>query len=787
METTPETTPLRALVVDDSELDAELLVRELRESGFAVTHERVDTAQALQTALAQSRWDIVISDYKMPRFGGMQALELVKASGLDLPFFLVSGAVGEELAVAAMRAGADDYLVKGRLARLGPAVDRELREAEGRRARRKSDEQVRQLSHAVQQAPVSLIITDTAGSIEYVNPKFVEVTGYSFEEVQGKNPRLLKSGEMPAAVYQELWETITAGREWRGVLCNRRKNGELFWESAGITSIRDAAGTTTHYLAAKEDITERKQVEEKLREQAALLDIATDAIYVRTLDHIILYWNQGAERLYGWTRDEVINRKSTTLFSQDFKAIEASQAALLQEGSWAGERRHISKAGKILTVFTRMTLVRDADGQPHSIFSINTDITEKKQLETQFLRAQRLESLGALASGIAHDLNNVLAPIIMGAQLLRDSIQTEAGKKLMTTIETSAQRGADIVKQVLTFARGIEGERVPLRPKHFLKEMVSIAEETFPKNIVVDADIPSDLWSILGDGTQLHQALMNLCVNARDAMPTGGTLTLRAANITIDETFKATGTEFAGWTAPDPKPGPKVCISVIDTGMGIPAENFDKIFEPFFTTKALGKGTGLGLSTVLGIARSHDGFVRLRSEEGKGTCIELYLPALPAAQQVASQEGGTAKLHGQGQLILVVDDETAVREVTRKMLEEFDYKVLTAAEGGEAVGIFMQHHATIAAVITDMVMPGMDGPALVRLLQQIDPGVRVLGMSGLGDKVGANTKTPWGLPMFLTKPFTGEKLLVTLRELLKAPPQSLQGGGAPAQPPASRT
>ena len=785
METTPKKTNLRVLLIDDSELDAELLVRELQDSGYTVTPKRVDTAQALQAALDQSSWDLVISDYRMPRFGGMQALELVKASGLDLPFFLVSGAVGEELAVAAMRAGADDYLVKGRLARLGPAVDRELREAAGRRARRQADEQVRQLSHAVHQAPVSLVITDTAGSIEYVNPKFVEITGYTLEEVKGKNPRILKSGEVPAATYKELWDTIKAGHEWRGVLCNRRKDGELFWERAAITSIRNEAGAITHYLAANEDITGRRHVEEKLREQAALLDIATDAIYVRTMDRTILYWNQGAERLYGWTPEEVLGQKTSALFSQDIKVLEASQKALLEEASWAGERRHITKAGKTLTVFTRMTLVRDAKGEPQSVFSINTDITEKKQLEMQFLRAQRLESLGALASGIAHDLNNVLAPIIMGAQLLRDTVQTDTGKRLMTTIETSAQRGADIVKQVLTFARGIEGERVPLRPKHFLKEMVSIAEETFPKNIVVDTDIAQDLWAILGDGTQLHQALMNLCVNARDAMPRGGTLTLRACNVTIDETFKTTCAESADWIAPDPKPGPKVCLSVIDTGMGIPAGNLDKIFEPFFTTKAPGKGTGLGLSTVLGIVRSHDGFVRVRTEEGKGTCFELYLPALPAAQVAAAQEGGLEQLRGDGELILVVDDEAAVRDVTRNILERFNYKVLTAAEGGEAAGIFMQYHATIAAVISDMVMPGMDGLAFVQLIRQADPGVRILGMSGLGDKVGANTNTPWGLPMFLTKPFSGEKLLTTLRELLLAPRQSLPVGGGVQPPPGS--
>ena len=328
-----------------------------------------------------------------------------------------------------------------------------------------------------------------------------------------------------------------------------------------------------------------------------------------TLDCTILYWNKGAERTYGWTRAEALNRKTTELISPDAAAAEALAALLLKQESWAGERRQNTKSGGAVDVFSRLTLVRDKQGQPRSVFAINTDITEKKQLDARFLQAQRLESLGALASGIAHDLNNVLSPILMATAILRDKAQTDSERNMLTTMEACARRGAGIIRQVLTFARGVEGKRIPLQPRHLLREIAAIAGETFPKNIELEMDVEKELWPVLGDATQLHQVLMNLCVNARDAMPEGGRLGLNAENIDLDETFAL--------MTPGAKSGPYVHLSISDTGTGIPPELFDKIFDPFFTTKAPGKGTGLGLSTVLGIVRSHDGFIQFKSERRK--------------------------------------------------------------------------------------------------------------------------------------------------------------------------
>ena len=339
----------------------------------------------------------------------------------------------------------------------------------------------------------------------------------------------------------------------------------------------------------------RAAAEEKIREQAALLDTANDAIYVCSLDGVIQYWNQGAERLYGWSQSETIDRPIEAFFPQEAGSAGCAERLLLERGSWSGERRQVTRTGMGVVVYSRITLVRDARNQPRSAFVINTDVTEKKELEAQLLRGQRMESLGALASGIAHDLNNVLVPVVLGIQLLRTAVHAKADLTTLEDMETSARRGADIVKQVLTFARGVEGERLTLHPKHLLKEIEAIATNTFPKNIRIQTESSPGLWPVLGDATQLHQALMNLCINARDAMPDGGTLALRAFNAADGESPRPAEGKAHVWTGPDRRPGPHVCFCVRDEGTGIEPDIMDRIFEPFFTTKAIGKGTGLGL------------------------------------------------------------------------------------------------------------------------------------------------------------------------------------------------
>ncbi|MBD2491596.1 hybrid sensor histidine kinase/response regulator [Aulosira sp. FACHB-615] len=495
---------------------------------------------------------------------------------------------------------------------------------------------------------------------------------------------------------------------------------------------------------------ERKQTEQKIREQAALLDVATDAIFVRDLDDNILFWNKAAETLYGWQKEEVIGKKTADLWQEkDLSRLQEALRLLMKHGSWQGELYQTTAANKKIIVESRWTLVSDFAHQTQAILVVNTDITQKQQLEAQFLRAQRLESIGTLASGIAHDLNNVLAPILMTAQLLEVQLQDERSRRLLPILITNAKRGANLVKQVLSFTRGMEGERTLVQFKHLIIEIQQIIKETFPKTIEITTLLAQNLWVISGDATQLHQVLMNLCVNARDAMPNGGILKITAENFVVDENYANMHL--------DSKIGPYIVISVIDTGLGIPTEILDRIFEPFFTTKELGKGTGLGLSTVLGIVKNHGGFINVHSEAGQGSQFKIYLPAQEITETVEEVEAVFPG--GNGELILIVDDEAAIRDITKTSLESYNYKAITASDGIEAIALYAEHRDEISLVLTDMLMPSMDGLTTIRTLQKINPEVKIIAISGLVSSDKVNAAYNMGIQAFLSKPYTANQLL----------------------------
>ena len=497
---------------------------------------------------------------------------------------------------------------------------------------------------------------------------------------------------------------------------------------------------------------ERKQTEQKIREQAALLDIATDAIFVRDLDNRILFWNKAAERLYGCKKEEAIGKRIQDIW-QTKNQLQLQQALniLMKNGSWEGELYQTTKYDKEIIVESRWTLV-PFDKKSQSILVVNTDITHKKQLEAQFLRAQRLESIGTLASGIAHDLNNVLAPILMTAQLLETQLHDARSKRLLPILVTNAKRGANLVKQVLSFTRGIEGDRTILQLKHLILEIRQVIKETFPKSIEVDCETSRNLWTVSGDATQLHQVLMNLCVNARDAMPNGGILTISAENFIVDEHYAKMHL--------DAKIGSYIVVLVADTGIGITHEVLDRIFEPFFTTKELGKGTGLGLSTVLGIVKSHGGFINVYSEVGKGSKFEVYLPAQETAETPEEKE--LELPHGSGELVLIVDDEPSIREITKTSLENYNYKAITASDGIEAIALYAEYRDKISIVLTDMLMPSMDGITTIRTLHKINPNVKIIVISGLATSDKMNAAYDLGIKAFLSKPYTAKQLLETI-------------------------
>ncbi len=518
----------------------------------------------------------------------------------------------------------------------------------------------------------------------------------------------------------------------------------------------------TAVITACVDRSELKHAEERAREQARLLDLAADAIFVRDLQRRTLFWNQGAERLYGWTRAEMLGRCLPDFTKVDTAKFAAAERELMVRGYWNGQLEGQCKEGRKVIVNSRWTLVRDDRGQPKSVLVINTDLTETKKLESQFLRAQRLEAIGTLASGIAHDLNNILAPILMSVGILRDLLPEDGEEaKLLNIIESSADRGAGIVKQVLTFARGVEGERVLLQPRHLVSELTKIMAQTFPRNIDLQTYFSPDLRTVTGDATQIHQVLLNLCVNARDAMPKGGQLTVTAENAEVDEHFAKMN--------PGAQLGPHVVFRVTDAGSGMPPETLEKIFDPFFTTKEVGKGTGLGLATVVGIVKSHGGFLNVLSEVGVGTTFKIFLPAAQeAGVKAATVEAGPVA-GGSGQLVLVVDDEITIREAVVRTLQANGYRAYTAEDGTDALALYFQRREEIEVVLTDIAMGQMDGITLVRSLRKLNPAVRVIVSSGHFQKESLAVLEGLGVQVFLEKPYPAEKLLRALTTVLATP------------------
>lgn len=625
--------------------------------------------------------------------------------------------------------------------------------------RKQADEHLRLLETCIARLNDIVIITEAEPQGEpgprilFVNDAFTHHTGYTREEALGKSPRFLQG---PKTSSSELARIGTALKKWKPVraeVINYKKNGEEFWLELDIVPIANAKGWFTHWVAVERDITARKRTEDRFRQ---LVDSNAQGV---------LFWKRSGEitgandtflSLVGYTRQDLEAGLMNWIAMTPPEYASLDQHCL-QETADKGvcqpyEKEYLRKDGTRIAVLISASAFED---DPEEGVCFTVDLTERKKLELQFLRAQRMESIGTLAGGIAHDLNNVLSPIIMSLDLLQMKFPDPASQELLSLVSASAQRGADMVKQVLSFAHGVEGRRMEVQIKHLVRDIEKIANDTFLKNIQIRTHIPQDLWTVLGDPTQLHQVLMNLCVNARDAMPNGGILTLSAKNVTLDA-------HYAGMNH-DAKPGPYVFLEVEDTGTGIPPEMIGKIFDPFFTTKEIGKGTGLGLSTTQAIIKSHGGFIRAYSEPGHGTKFHINLPALTECALAAAPQQRVEMPLGNGELILIVDDEASVRLITRQTLEAYGYRTLLACDGSEAIAIYVAHLTDIAVVLTDMTMPIMDGAATIQVLRKLNPHVRIIAASGLSTNRHLDSL---GVRHFLARPYTAETLLHTLKQIL---------------------
>jgi two-component system, cell cycle sensor histidine kinase and response regulator CckA len=611
------------------------------------------------------------------------------------------------------------------------------------------------IKFALDQAAI-IVTTDQHGRITYVNDKYCQISRYSREELVGQVHRMVDAGYHSEEFIRNIWDTIENGEVWHGELRHRAKDGSVYWVNTTVVPFLDESGRPFQYISILTDVTERKLVEERMRQQASLLDHAQDAILVCDLNLKILYWNSGAERIYGYTVDEVLGREIDDVF----RAEEAFRPDIDKADSWNGEFVHRTRSGDLVNIMSRWTLVRNERGQPDYFLISNTDVTEQRKSEMHLFRAQRMESIGTLAGGVAHDLNNVLSPIMMSVDMLQLRNPAPEAEKWLRMIRESAERGAELIKQVLTFARGFGGERISLQVRHIVKELISVLGQTLPKNIEVKFDVASNLSLVSADPTHLHQILMNLCINARDAMPAGGTLQINAENADVDAQMAS--------LYPDAIPGKYVRIDIVDTGTGIEKDVLARIFDPFFTTKDIGKGTGLGLSTTLMIVKGHGGFLNVYSEVGKGSRFSIYLPAVLTGGEKAAEEDEADLPTGSGQLVLVVDDEEPIREVARATLEGYGYRVLTAANGAEARKLFEERRDEIDLILTDMAMPVMGGAELIAVVKATDPSQRIVAMSGMMDQTQSDEIEAAGVAILMPKPFTAEKLLKAVDQGLKA-------------------
>lgn len=639
--------PLHLLIVEDNEADVALVLRELRRTGLTPEWQRVDNEGDYLTLLHENL-DLVISDFDLPQFNGMRALELLKQRHREIPFILVSGTIGEDVAVEAMRRGATDYLLKDRLARLGPAAQQAVTEGRLRRERRAAEAALR-----------------------------------ASEER-----------------FRELAENIN----------------EVFW-------ITDPAKARMLYISP-----------------------AYERIWGRTCASLY-------ERPQGWLE---------AIHPGDRVRVRAAMQTKQIEGRYDEEYRIIRPDGTERRIRDRAFAVRDATGAVLRVVGVAEDITESRKLQDQFLRSQRLEAIGSLAGGIAHDLNNILTPIVTATDLLVPRLTEARNQQLLNLIRTAANRGTRVVRQMMTYSRGIAGERAAIQCRDLVREMTAVMQETFPRDIMIDVDLAPDLMPVTGDATQLLQVLMNLCVNARDAMARGGRLTVAAANVDLDDE--------AVVAHPGALPGTYVRLTVADTGHGIPAEHLERIFEPFFSTKPPAKGTGLGLSTALGIVRSHRGFITVVSQPDRGTSFSVFLPAVMAAQV---KPVAPTKLEmppsGHGETILFVDDEESIRFAIEVLLRQHGYEVEVAADGREALAAYDRLGDKVKLVLTDVMMPVMGGIDLIRHLRERSRDVPIIATSGMADTATQTQLVAVGANEILPKPYSMEMLLQTIHRRLNAP------------------
>jgi len=758
----------RILIVDDQVSNVQLLEDMLHKAGYEAVSSTMDSREVYELH-RQNPYDLILLDLQMPAMDGFQvmaSLEEIETGGY-LPVLMIAGQPENKL--RALKAGAKDFISKPfdageLLARVHNMIEVRLL-------------QQKLIHHSSARLANSQRLAGIGDwEYDFVNQRLVwseEVYRILGVTPQDSPPhsesfyRRVHPDDL-AFVHREKQAAAAGSRRVNFEHRIIRPGGEVRHVHQIAEMTFDEHGQPALELGTIQDITERVRSEEALRSKEAQFNILTstvpDRIYFKDRESRFLLINDRMARDAGLAdADAAIGKTDADIFSAEHaRQARADEKQIMETGvPMIGlEEKETWPDGRTTWVSSSKSPVHDADGKITGLVGISRDITARKLLEAQLRRAQRLEAIGSLASGVAHDMNNILAPMLMAAGLLKDKLPDAGDRRILELVENGATRGASIIRQLLAFSSGTEGTRAHVQLRHLLREMEHLMQETFPRSILIEGIVPGDLWTVLADATQMHQVIMNLCVNARDAMPEGGKLTMRAENIQVDEALAQ--------IYPEAKPGPHVMVTVADNGTGIPPEVIPRIFDPFFTTKGLGKGTGLGLSTVIGIVKSHGGFITVYSEPGRGTTFKVFLPATGSTESDKRVHSTAPIPMGNGEQILVVDDEAPILLATREVLIAHHYRVLLAGSGEEAIRLFVEHSDSIDLVLTDIMMPGIGGLELTRALRIIKPDLKVIATSGLEQADERSAFAVLGVTEILPKPCIGSVLLKAVSTVLGA-------------------
>ncbi len=772
---------LRVLLLEDRRADAELALYELRRSGFAPEWQLAET-EAEYLAALDPALDLILADYSLPQFDALRALELMRARGLDIPFIIVSGTIGEEVAVAAMRQGAADYLLKDRLARLGAAVERALEQRrlriEMQRAEAALQENARLHQAVLRALTAQIAVLDASGTIIAVNDAWMQsarehgdpllqATGVGVNYLEICRRAATRFNDPEAAVVLAGLQAIFDGHESHFALeYSCQTPTEMRWFLMQATPMASHGGV----VIAHENITAVWQAEEALRESEEryrlIAEHTGDLISLRDQAGRFVYVNPSYHQVLGYNLSELIGRAAVDLVHPDDRlALQAALRDLTRVGTARVIQRQQHADGSWRWIDEQVTAMVQ-QGANYSV-GMGRDITERRRLEAQFLQAQKMESVGQLAGGVAHDFNNLLTAINGYAELALAQLPVDAEiAGDLEEIIKAAARAATLTRQLLAFARKQVIEPQVLNLNVLLAEIEKLLRRLIGADIDLVTRLAPDLGQIKADPGQIEQVLVNLAVNARDAMPDGGKLTIETSNILLDHAFAQ---QHVGVT-----PGPYVFIAVSDTGIGMDAQTQQRAFEPFFTTKDLGHGTGLGLATCYGIVKQHGGHIWVYSEPQRGTTFTIYLPRIAASAEPQPPPLAVGNLPRGGETVLLAEDDPAVRALAARVLREQGYTLLEAADGEAALRLAYAHTgAPIHLLLTDLVMPHMNGKALRQQLNLQWPDMKTLFISGYADDAIVQHGWLEQSMAFLHKPFSPTALARKVREVLDAsPPRS---------------